>query len=80
MGDPFGQQPVDQSDGFRGHPVPDRLQRELVTTDAAQIALLPRMGLAVFDDADGAVLRTLQTVDALLNTRHAQKSTTSQRI
>jgi hypothetical protein len=60
--------------------MPDWEQRELVATDAAEVALLARMGVTVFDDADGAALRTLQTVHASLNTRHAQKSTTARRI
>ena len=76
MGDPFGQRTVHERDGFRGNTMPDRFQRELVTTGTAQVSLLPGMGVTVFDDTDGAALRTLQIVHALLNPRHAQKSTT----
>ncbi len=56
--------------------MPSWKQRELVATDAAQIPLLYGVSITVLDDADGAALRTLQTVHASLHTRHTQKSTT----
>jgi hypothetical protein len=47
------------------------VEGELVGADAAQVALLACVGVTVFDDADGAALRTLETVHTSLNTRHA---------
>ena len=52
------------------------VEGELVGTDPAQVTLLPRVRVTVFNDADGAALRTLQTVHGSLNTRQAQESTT----
>lgn len=65
------QQTVHQGDGFNRNTMPDRLQRELVATDAADGALLPCGGIAVFDGADGATLRPYQSVHVSLNPRHA---------
>jgi len=56
--------------------VPNVVEGELMPTNAAEIALLSCMGMTVFDDADGAAPRALQTVHTSFNTRRAQESTT----
>jgi len=53
------------------------VERELVLADTAQVTLLAGVGMAVFDDADGAAMRTRKLVHGSLNHCRAQESTTS---
>ncbi|GGJ75706.1 hypothetical protein GCM10008939_19900 [Deinococcus aquiradiocola] len=53
------------------------VERELVLADTAQVTLLAGVGMAVFDDADGAAMRTRKLVHGSLNHCRAQESTTT---
>ena len=67
MGDPFGQQLIHQRHLFSRNGRSKVVKRKLMTTNPTQIALLAGMGVAVFDDADSAAVRTVKLVHGLFN-------------
>ena len=67
VGEPFGEQALHRPHRFERNGWSGVVEGEPVTTDPAQVPLLARMGVAVFDDADSAAVRTVKLVHGSLN-------------